>query len=237
MGKRYGAGDIYARITEIFASVQGEGIFVGRPQIFVRFAKCNLDCDYCDTAKDNGAAYGVDDLLDRIDRVNASDKADTVSITGGEPLLYSDFLKQFLPRLKERNFKVYLETNGTLPAELKKVLGLMDTIAMDIKLPSSQRGRDLWKRHKDFLKAAGKKDVFVKVVVTDQTSAEEIKKAAAMIRNIDRRIPLVLQPVTPANRIRARIAPEKLLSFRALASSVLSDVRVIPQVHKALGVR
>lgn len=237
MGKRRGPRDIYAEITEVFPSIQGEGIFVGQPQVFIRFAKCNLSCDYCDTTKDGGKPYGVYNLLNCVNKINGLDRIDTVSITGGEPLLYSDFLKQFLPQLKKRNFKVYLETNGTLPAELKKVLGLVDTIAMDIKMPSSQRGRNLWKSHKDFLRAANKKNVFVKAVVTDRTSAEEIKKTVAIIKAISTRIPFVIQPVTPVNRTTKKISPGRLLEFQALAKSVLNDVRIVPQIHKALGVR
>jgi organic radical activating enzyme len=240
MGKRHGVRDIRAGITEVFSSVQGEGIFAGERQIFIRFAKCNLDCDYCDTAKGGGAAYSTEALLSRLDRVNARDKTGTISITGGEPLLQADFLRRFLPELKKRDFKVYLETNGTLVGELRKVLGLVDTVAMDIKLPSSQGGRRLWKNHREFLGAArrtGKKNVFVKAVVTDQTPAAEIKKTAQIIKDIDPAIPLVLQPVTPAKRVSGKISAERLLEFQALAKLFLSDVRIIPQMHKMLGVQ
>lgn len=237
MGKRYGPRGIYAEITEVFPSIQGEGIFAGQPQVFIRFAKCNLGCDYCDTAKAGGKLYGVYDLLNRVNKIDGLDRIDTVSITGGEPLLYSDFLKRFLPQLKKRDFKVYLETNGTLPAELKKVLGMVDTIAMDIKMPSSQRGGNLWKRHKDFLAAANKKNVFVKVVVTGRTSAEEIKKTVEIIKAVSTRIPLVIQPVAPANRTTKKIPIDRLLEFQALAKSVLNDVRVVLQIHKILGVK
>lgn len=226
-----------ARVTEVFLSIQGEGIFVGQPHLFIRFAGCNLSCDYCDTAKDAGAAYGAQELLDRVGRVNARGRTDTVSITGGEPLLHAGFLRQFLPQLKKRNFKIYLETNGTLPAELKKVLGFVDTIAMDIKMPSSQGGRGLWRSHRDFLKAASKKNVFVKAVVTGRTKTEEIKKTARIIKEIDPRIPLVIQPVTPANRMTKKITLGRLLEFQALAKTILNDVRVVPQMHKILGVR
>lgn len=237
MGKRYGVRDIHGGITEVFDSVQGEGIFAGERQIFIRFTRCNLDCDYCDTAKNSGAAYDTDALLGQVDRLNARGKTGTVSITGGEPLLQTDFLRRFLPELKKRGFKIYLETNGTLAGEFRKVLSLVDTVAMDIKLPSSQGGKKLWKSHRDFLRAAGKKNVFVKAVVTNRTSAAEIKKTAEVIKDINPAIPLVLQPVTPARRVSKKISAEKLLEFQTLAKSFLGDVRIIPQMHKMLGVR
>lgn len=226
------------KITEIFSSIQGEGIYAGQPQIFIRFAKCNLGCAFCDTVKKNGKAYSAFQVLDMINRLNISGAVDTVAITGGEPLLYVDFLTRLLPILKKRNLKVYLETNGTLPSALEGVLRFVDTIAMDIKLPSGQKvNRASWARHRDFLNLAKKKDVFVKIVVTDKTTKEEIKKAISIVDDMDPQIPLVLQPVTPANRVKKRVSLNKLIEFQQLAKRVLDDVRIIPQIHKALGAR
>ena len=57
------------KIKEIFASIQGEGIFVGVKQIFVRFCRCNLACKYCDTDfSSNYKEYSVDELVDYINR-------------------------------------------------------------------------------------------------------------------------------------------------------------------------
>lgn len=227
-----------AKITELFPSIQGEGIYVGQPQIFIRFEKCNANCDFCDTVKRGGRAYGVYDILDRVNRINETNMIDTISITGGEPLLYAGFLELLLPQLRRRNLKIYLETNGTLPMELERILNLVDIIAMDIKLPSSQKGqRSFWTKHRDFLNRAVKKDVFVKVVVTGKTTQDEIKKAVRIIGDINSDIPLVLQPVTPSNRVNKKAALDKVFKFQKLAKTVLNDIRVIPQVHKALGAR
>ncbi|MBI4335883.1 MAG: 7-carboxy-7-deazaguanine synthase QueE [Candidatus Omnitrophica bacterium] len=226
-----------SRIVEVFGSIQGEGIYAGQPQIFVRFAKCNLDCYYCDTDKKGGSRYDVFKLLDAVNRMNFTGVFDTVSITGGEPLLHADFLASFLPQLKRRNFRVYLETNGTLPGGLDKVLRFVDIVAMDMKMPSSNNQKSFWARHRDFLRSASKKEVFVKIVVTRETEYGEIKKAVGIIDDIDRGIPLVLQPVTPSRGARKKISMRRLLEFQKLAKVVLDDVRVIPQIHKALGVR
>lgn len=225
-------------ITEVFLSIQGEGLYVGQPQIFIRFAKCNLDCDFCDTKIKKGRDYDVFGLLERVESLNNSGGAETVSITGGEPLLYADFLKSALPEFKKRNFKIYLETNATLPGGLEKILDLVDIVAMDMKLPSAQKAKKaFWGRHRDFLSIAKAKDVFVKVVVTDRTTKEEIKKAVEIIDDIRPGTPLVLQPVTPAKRVRKKVPLEKILEFQRLAGTILHDVRVIPQTHKILGIR
>jgi len=227
-------------ITEIFSSIQGEGIYVGQPQIFIRFAKCNLNCDYCDTPRRPGKKYGLYDILDEISRLDASGTIRTVSVTGGEPLLYTAILKTLLPEIKKRHFDVHLETNGVLSSALAEVLDFVDVIAMDIKLPSAQkRNKSFWTRHRNFLMlAAGrKKNIFVKIVITDKTTAEEIKKAVTIIYDVDPKIPVVLQPVTPANRTRKKIPRGRAEEFQRLAKTVLTDVRVIPQVHKVLGVK
>ncbi|MCX5715505.1 MAG: 7-carboxy-7-deazaguanine synthase QueE [Candidatus Omnitrophica bacterium] len=226
------------RITEVFSSIQGEGIFVGEPQVFVRLAKCNLDCDFCDTPKKGGRQYSDFELIELITSLAASNAASVVAVTGGEPLLYPDFLRRLLPQLKKRNFKIYLETNGTLPGNLKKILDHVDVVAMDMKLPGAQKGkRSFWTEHRDFLGLAKEKKAFVKIVVTVNTTPEEIKKAAAIINDIDPRIPLVLQAVTPGRRIKKKAPLKKLLEFQRLAKVVLDDVRIIPQVHRLIGAR
>lgn len=229
---------VSTKITEVFPSIQGEGIYVGQPQIFVRFAECNLSCDFCDTRKRKGKVYSVFELLDLINTISAPHAINSVSITGGEPLLYTDFLKPFLAQLKKRHFKTYLETNGTLPAALDAILDSVDIIAMDMKMPSAQKkGKAFWTEHREFLNLAKRKKVFVKAVVTNKTTKEEIKKAVAIIDDCNSDIPFVLQPVTSANRIKRKVPLSKLFEFQKLAKAVLSEVIIMPQVHKILGVR
>lgn len=85
------------QITEIFSSIQGEGIFVGAKQIFVRFDKCNLSCAFCDERdRPDPEEYGPDKLMQEIKALEESKGPHhSVSFTGGEPLLYCDFLKVF----------------------------------------------------------------------------------------------------------------------------------------------
>ena len=220
-----------ARILEIFSSIQGEGVYVGQAQTFVRFYGCNLSCEYCDERKKNKfKEYSPERLIAAVVKENNK----VVSFTGGEPLLYADFLKEVLPQLKKKGFVIYLETNGTLKNKLLEIIDFLDIISMDIKLPSSTGGSAYWKDHFDFLKASGRKKVFVKSVITNKTTASDIKKAVSIIEEINKTAFFILQPVTINNRVQKI---KKAREFLGLAGSRLDNVRLIPQVHKILGVK
>ena len=233
--------NVKAEITEIFSSIQGEGIFLGAKQIFVRFKKCNLSCSFCDErTKPNSTEYTPIELMNRIKELDGSSGPHhSVSLTGGEPLLYWDFLKVFLAILKKnRNFKSYLETNGTLPHELDSIIDLVDIVAMDFKLPSSTNEREYWREHADFLKIALKKKVFVKVVVTPDTSSEDIEKAVQIIKKSNKDIPFILQPASSAKADKSGIDNDRLLKFLEVGlKNDMNNIRVIPQVHKILKVK
>jgi 7-carboxy-7-deazaguanine synthase len=229
-----------ADITEIFSSVQGEGIFVGAKQIFVRFRRCNINCSYCDESRLAPAKeYTAARLMAEIKRLNRkSGPHHSVSFTGGEPLLYAEFLKEPLELLKAEGLRSYLETNGTLPEKLSTVIDVVDIVAMDFKLPSSTGEREFWSEHYEFLKIASAKKVFVKLVVTPNTSAEDIRRSVELVKSVDESIPLILQPATVTNPLESRIDNQTIMSFVKICSTNrLDDVRVIPQVHKVLGIR
>lgn len=107
------------KVTEIFKSVQGEGLEMGVPSVFVRLSGCNLNCAWCDTryAWEEGGYVDVDEIVRRVREF----WAENVVITGGEPLLQTAGLEELVSRLRER---ITIETNGTIePSEyLKEVV-------------------------------------------------------------------------------------------------------------------
>jgi len=226
-----------AKISELFFSVQGEGIFIGYPQIFIRFAGCNLSCRYCDLPEKYLLKNVAETAL--IEQIAAIRKKEgnvhSVSLTGGEPLLQTDFLTAFLPLLKQKKNPVYLETNGTLPAELKKIGKYLDFIAMDLKIPSATGQAAQWYAHRHFLeecrRLSGK--TFVKVVVTDKTDSGEINYGAKLVRKINAEIPLVIQPALNRNG-RPEVSGQKLTHLFQTAFKVLPTARLIPPVHQFL---
>ena len=227
-----------APIVEVFSSLQGEGVRLGERQIFVRFGGCNLRCDYCDqpeaVGQDAGESWDEARLQERILRLNGERRHRTVSWTGGEPLLHVEFLGRMAIWAKEQGFENYLETNGVLAKRLRLVADRMDAVAVDIKLPSAT-GRSTWSAHAEFLKAAPKGS-FVKVVLTDSSTAGDWEEVLRLMEDHAPALPLVLQPATPKGPAKAP-SPEKVLDFMMKAKSRLSDVRIVPQWHPVWGVR
>lgn len=222
-------------ITEIFSSIQGEGICVGEKHLFVRFRSCNIACNFCDEfAKTRYQELSTDGIIDQLKRLEQdSGPHESVSLTGGEPLIYLPFLKGLMAELKQEGFRTYLETNGILPRALREVLDLSDMIAMDIKLPSVTKERSFFAEHEEFLKIAAQRTVFVKMVVSKEASISEFLTAVNLMARVDRNIPLILQPKT--NLSDQSLEPgivNMLSSWVSIARRVLTCVRVIPQTHK-----
>ena len=227
-----------AKVTEVFLSIQGEGVYAGEPHIFIRFHGCNLRCAFCDTPQPEAPEESsIRAVVDKIFDADKDGKAKAVTITGGEPLLHTQFLKVLLPSLREKGYKIHLDTNGTLPDKAKEVIGLVDVIAMDIKLPSSTKNRHFWEEHFEFLKAAKAKEVFIKMVITNETHDADIKKAIALIESIDRNITLIFQPASAFGEFKGIPENAKLLDWQKKALEKLKDVRIIPQLHKIRGIK
>lgn len=135
------------KVSQIFTSVQGEGVLAGVPTIFFRLQGCDLGCSYCDTqyAQSSVEGQNMHVFEAAVEIAKQSDKVDWVCITGGEPLLQEGEVGQLVQALKAATFKIEIETNGTQPLPLwwRKV----DCWCPDIKCPSSGvtgRHREDW---------------------------------------------------------------------------------------------
>lgn len=217
---------IILKLVEIFHSIQGEGKYVGVPQIFVRFPNCNLHCRYCDTKFDRAEEISIDE----ISKILAANRVHSISLTGGEPLLHVDEILEL--KQKFPNEKFFLETNGSLSNELEKIIDSIDIVSMDFKMPSVIN-QNLFETHEKFLRIANQKDCYVKIVLSNETTIEEFSMAIDTIARVDPKILLILQPVDPRNGIQP-IKSEMIIEFQNRALNFLNDVRIIPQTHKML---
>ena len=248
-----------ARLIEIFSAIQGEGLNVGTRQIFIRFAICDLRCNFCDSAHTWGAPAVcqiektpglrdfethanpvlMPDLLAWVARQNLPGLHDSISLTGGEPLLHAPFLAAVLPELRLlTNLPIYLESGGHRPEQLAMILPYLDLVGMDIKLPSVS-GESYWEAHQEFLKLCyySGVEVFIKIIVSHETNVKELVQTGELVAAINTSIPIFLQPVTPivGKELIVAPAPDQVLEWQGLMKRFVKQVRVVPQTHKMIG--
>lgn len=237
-----------AYINEIFNSIQGEGPYVGVRQVFVRFEGCQLHCGYCDTPQTrnvsgscrieknpgSGDFYIVKNPLGRDEvagliRKLWSPSTRHVSLTGGEPLLHSDFI-----RMLDIEYPVYLETNAGFPEKARELKDMVAIASCDIKLPehgSTDHYAELLKNELETISIFNEtSSTFVKVIILPETTKQSLSPAIDGVASIDRNIPFVLQPVTSSTRVSSL----KLAELMDFAGKKLKDVRAIPQTHKMM---
>ena len=239
-----------AKIKEIFQSIQGEGLYIGCSQIFIRFCACNLCCDYCDTDfypsnindKNSFFEFTPDELSEYIKTNYNLKKVHSISLTGGEPLIWTDFLKEFLPK---QNIKYYLETNATIADNAKLILPLVDIVAGDVKLPSCSGLENSFELHEEFFKVVSdsvskseldfnsrNNNFFSKVVFDENITDEEINKTAKLAEKYD--FEIIIQPrmIGEKPAVSSDFMMETFYKF----INRYDKTRLIPQVHKFINI-
>ena len=202
------------RITEIFASVQGESSRVGLPTVFVRLTGCPLRCTWCDTAYafTGGSSRALDDILAEVARHGLRH----VCVTGGEPLAQKGCLA-LLSALCDAGHDVSLETSGAL--DIADVDARVARI-MDLKAPGS--GEVDKNRYENIALLRANDEV--KIVLADAADYDWARVQIAT-HGLDRRCSVLLSPVAGA------------LDPAELAEWVVRDrlpVRFQLQLHKIL---
>ncbi len=248
---------ITTSLVEIFSAIQGEGVNVGTRQIFIRFGGCDLRCRFCDSAhtwhpkdtcrieqtpglrdfKTVPNPVSMPQILDWVVQQNQPHLHDSISLTGGEPLLQADFLQRLLPLIRGvSHLPIYLETGGHRPQDLQKLLPFLDLVGMDLKLPSVS-GETHWLAHTKCLQLCQQErlDVFCKVIIAQQTDPNDLQQVMQTVGMINPEIPVYLQPVTPLPQSSLQTpTPAQVLQWQADLKQQLKTVRVIPQTHKML---
>lgn len=213
---------------------------MGSRQLFVRFYGCNLECVYCDTFRGSYKTFTREALLSKV--LDLGEDYNELVITGGEPLMFSGFLKEFLSLFRKYSkHRVYLETNGTLADGLSEISALVDIISMDFKLPSSSGAPEtIWEDHKLFMERCGGKELIVKAVITGETTIDDIKKMSSLLvmPGPDKNLVTILQPVSPEEKKVSLADDEMMIFFREyLKKETGRDVVILGQMHKYAGIR
>lgn len=199
------------KTSEIFPSIQGEGLRQGEPAVFIRLAGCNLRCPFCDTkyARRGGEDMAVGEILEIVRLFRDEFPARWVCLTGGEPLAQN--IGPLVRRLKADGLRVQIETNGTFAPRAPA-----DWYTVSPKPPG-------YEFHPLFLKKARE----VKLVVSRDLNG-------AVVRSIRRAFP----PAAPLFLQTQSSAPWSMRKamdlLREACLSGLENVRVSIQLHKIL---
>lgn len=256
-----------APVLEVFSSLQGEGRYAGEPQVFVRLWGCPLRCRWCDTP---GSWRLPDEPRARVVRaldgprredgwaspfqvatwIAAAERgaARTVSVTGGEPLLWPGFVRGLRALVGPR--RVHLETAGAHPEALAEVVEHVDHLSLDLKLPADMDAPEPlagsaesvptsateWAEVRArVLELARGRDACGKLILAGDRAPREFRAILDDVAAIAPELPLFVQPVTPMNGVPAP-TNEALDELCELALERRLSVRVVPQLHRTLGI-
>ena len=236
-----------ARVSEIFTSIEGEGIFVGKKTLFIRFSGCHLKCRWCDTKYalplDSGTEYQIDEIEDLIIR-ELQPFTYKVNFTGGEPLLQTDAVIKLADFIKKQtNLKTYIESSCFDSELFSKVLPYIDICKIEFKTDDSKVVENevydslLLNEIKCLeLAVESNKTTYIKIVLTNSTNLESFKN---LVYNISKKIKpsdilgFIIQPSHGVDQPTVN----KLLDTYDIVQPMFPEVRIIPQLHKEIGAR
>ena len=203
-------------VNEIYETIQGEGLLTGTPSVFIRLQGCNLRCPWCDQPEALDFRANAVPVKDILERVKRSPFRHAV-ITGGEPFTHRN-LPLLVKLLLEENFSVQVETNGTLwiPA-MEKVAGSVHITCS----PKEVANFFVHPKMLEFIKE-------LKFVVDDDLSTDTLLRSEFEPFLKEGRV--VLQPEGNKRRFfKKALSLQKDLALKGFS------VRVLPQMHKLLG--
>lgn len=244
-----------APLAEIFFSFQGEGLYVGVSQIFVRLRGCKLTCRYCDTPIARlweGSAQiewppgsnqfeplanplSAEETYVYIHKIAQRARIHSVSFTGGEPLLHPHFLVELMAKLRDRGFRTYLDTACCYPEAMALVAPYVDIVAADYKLPATMQQPLSFQDFAHSWKAI-QGERFIKMVVTEDVQPRELAHHSQLLADLDPQAKIILQPATARGEVKPP-GGKQLIVLAEIVARYFPDVRVIPQCHPILGVR
>lgn len=209
--------DTLFRVSEIFSSIDGEGIRAGYPVTFIRLHGCPLSCSYCDsTYATEGDDYTLMNMEEIINEVYNKGLF-RVTLTGGEPL-NNEFAYDLVLELRNRGYEVNIETNGSFT--IHRFSHLNNTIiTMDYKCYSSGMtdkmdvDNFMYLRHQDVLK-------FVVGDINDLNQMRDILNQYRIYCNV------FVSPVF------GKIDPKDIVKY--LLDNNLENVRLQLQMHKII---
>ena len=210
------------QVVEKFISINGEGRRCGQLATFIRFAGCNLNCGYCDTAWANDRKVAFDPMTaEEVYAYIKETQVTNVTLTGGEPLLQQDMGELLELISQDPELYVEIETNGSVLLSKFSDLENPPSFTMDYKLPSSGMERMMALENFDHLT---EKDT-VKFV---SGSMEDLEKARELINKykLTEKTSIFISPVF------GDIELESIVDF--MKDNQMNGVNMQVQLHKII---
>jgi 7-carboxy-7-deazaguanine synthase len=237
---------ITTKVSEIFTSIEGEGILFGTKTMFVRLAGCPFMCHWCDTPyalpMDSGIEYSIEEVKETILK-NLQPNTYKVNFTGGEPLVQHEAVIELAKFVRQKGLRVYLESSCYDAGRFAKVLPHIDICKVELKLRDSKivnekQYSNLLKNEQECLRQAinNSKTTFIKVVVTNSSNLEEFKDIVAEVFKIAKPSELAGFIIQPSYRVDEPTL-DVLFGFYDTVYPMYDQVRVVPQLHKVIGAR
>lgn len=234
------------RLSEIFTSVEGEGILFGTKTMFVRLSGCPLNCHWCDTPyalpMESGELFSTGQVKELISK-GLQPNTYKVNFTGGEPLAQHEAVIQLARFVRKRGIKTYLESACFDAARFAKVLPEIDICKIEFKLKDSgvvdeKNYPTLLKNELECLKLSvgSGKIIYIKIVVTNSSSLEEFRELVQRIFGLVKAEDIAGFIIQPSHKIDEPTL-ERLFGFYDAVYPKYNEVRIVPQMHKAIGVR
>lgn len=232
------------RLSEIFTSVEGEGILYGTKTLFVRLAGCPFTCFYCDTPEslplNSGTEHTVKEVCDMIDS-NLQKQTFKVNFTGGDPLIQHQATALLAKHVQKKDIPTYLESSCFDIDRFNHVLPFFDIIKIEFKTMDSnfvdpQYHEKLAGHAMKCLESATRrnKTTYIKVVASSKTNPNDLGSLASKIfGNFSGHevSGFVIQPTYGVSEPSL----DQLLDLYDAVVPYYGDVRVVPQLHKFIG--
>ncbi len=232
------------RLSEVFTSVEGEGILYGTKTLFVRLAGCPFTCFYCDTKEslplDSGTEYAIKDANQLIDS-NLKNQTYKVNFTGGDPLIQHEAVALLAKHIQDKKIPTYLESSCFDIDRFNHVLPFFDIIKIEFKTKDSnfvdpKHYEKLITHCMKCLESSvhAKKITYIKIVVSSKTLLNDFKELTNHIFNVISRNDIdgfVIQPTYGVSEPSLDL----LLNLYDVVYPYYVDVKVVPQLHKFIG--
>lgn len=222
-------------IHSIYRATEGEGIFIGSPQIFVRFQGCAIGCLNCDSKETwefTEEGQSLESVLDEVENLAGQfpHRLKRVSITGGDPLhpKHTPGTLELTRELKKRGFFVNIEAAGTRVVD--EIFDTLDFISFDFKTPSTGVNTNRKLLEKLVTQYAGKYQI--KAVISDKKDFEATYDAYLEIAEKTHSYSQLVWVLTPCYEPGEAFPVERFQQVIDLNEQYGGVFRVIGQQHK-----